>query len=148
MNFREATIDDIPQIQIVRNLVKENMLSDPALVPDSDVLDYITRRGKGWVCEIDHEILGFAIADLIDNNIWALFINPDYEARGIGKQLHNIMLGWYFEQTKDTLWLSTGFNTRADEFYRRQGWKEAGLYGTKETKFTMTIEDWQNYLQK
>ena len=148
MNFREAKTEDISQIQIVRNSVKENILSDPALVPDEDVLDYITRRGKGWVCETDNTIVGFAIADLVDNNIWALFIHPDYEARGIGKQLHNIMLDWYFEQTKTPLWLSTGFKTRADEFYRRQGWKEAGLYGTKETKFTMGFEDWQDYNQK
>jgi hypothetical protein len=33
MTIREALITDIPQIQIVRNSVKENMLSDPALVP-------------------------------------------------------------------------------------------------------------------
>ena len=30
--FREALIADIPQITIVRNSVKENMLSDPGLV--------------------------------------------------------------------------------------------------------------------
>lgn len=148
MIFREATAEDILQIQVVRNSVKENMLSDPALVPDSDVYDYISRRGKGWVCEIESRITGFAIADIEDNNIWALFIDPEYEARGIGKQLHRIMLDWYFEQTENTLWLSTGFNTRADEFYRRQGWKEAGLYSTKETKFEMTFEDWKHISKK
>lgn len=147
MVFREATTHDIPQIQVVRNIVKENRLSDPALVSDADVKDYITQRGKGWVCEIDNKIVGFAIADLVDNNIWALFIDPEFEACGIGKRLHSIMIGWYFEQTQNTLWLSTGFNTRADEFYRRQGWKEAGLYGTKETRFEMTFEDWNNFCQ-
>jgi hypothetical protein len=47
MIIREAHITDIPQIQVVRNSVKENILSDPALVPDKDVEDYITRRRKG-----------------------------------------------------------------------------------------------------
>lgn len=148
MIFREAITQDIPQIQVVRHLVKENVLSDPALVSDADVENYISQRGKGWVCEIENRIIGFAIADLLDNNIWALFIDPEFEARGIGKKLHKIMLDWYFGQTQNTLWLSTGFNTRADEFYRRQGWKEAGLYGTKETKFEMTFEDWKNFSQK
>lgn len=37
MILREAKIADISQIQIVRNVVKENRLSDPALVPDKDV---------------------------------------------------------------------------------------------------------------
>ena len=64
MIFREALITDIPQIQIVRNEVKENVLSDPSLVTDKDVEDFITRRGKGWVCETDNRIVGFAIADL------------------------------------------------------------------------------------
>lgn len=41
MIFREATIQDIKQIQLVRNSVKENTLSDPNLVPDRDVEDYI-----------------------------------------------------------------------------------------------------------
>ena len=34
MIFRESEIKDIGQIQFVRNAVKENRLSDPALVPD------------------------------------------------------------------------------------------------------------------
>lgn len=143
MNYREATIADIPQIQIVRHLVKENTLSDPALVPDSDVEDYITRRGKGWVCEVNNTIVGFAIADLQDNSIWALFLDPEYENKGIGKQLHNMMLNWYFSQTHETVWLSTGIATRAETFYRLQGWLEAGPYGSKETKFEMPFEKWQ-----
>jgi GNAT superfamily N-acetyltransferase len=143
MNYREATIADIPQIQIVRHLVKENTLSDPSLVPDSDVEDYITRRGKGWVCKTDNKIVGFAIADLQDHNIWALFLDPLYENRGIGKYLHNIMLDWYFSHTQETVWLSTGIATRAETFYRRQGWQEAGPYGRKEIKFIMPYEKWQ-----
>ena len=83
MIFREAQITDIPQMQIVRNSVKENVLSDPALVPDHDVEDFIIRRGKGWVCEIDSRIVGFAIADLEDHNIWALFIQPEFAEKGI-----------------------------------------------------------------
>ena len=73
MIFRTATIADIAQIQIVRNAVTQNVLSNPALVPDTDVENYITNRGKGWVCQIDETIVGFAIADLVDHNIWALF---------------------------------------------------------------------------
>jgi len=49
--IRQATAADIPQIQYVRNAVKENQLSDPALVPDGDVEDYLNRRGRGWVYE-------------------------------------------------------------------------------------------------
>jgi len=47
----------------------ENTLSNPNLVTDEDCADFITQRGKGWVCEIDNEIIGFSIVDLKDNNI-------------------------------------------------------------------------------
>ncbi|HTM91668.1 MAG TPA: hypothetical protein VL095_04575 [Flavisolibacter sp.] len=79
MIFREATIQDIPQIQTVRNSVKENQLSDPALVSDKDCEDYITIRGKGWVCEINGCVVGFSIADIQANNIWASFAHPEYD---------------------------------------------------------------------
>ena len=145
MLFREATIDDIPQIQRVRNSVKENVLSDPNLVTDSGCVDYITRRGKGWVCETEGHIVGFAIADLKENNIWALFLQPDYERKGIGRRLHQLMMDWYFSQTDKTVWLSTAPNSRAETFYRKAGWKEAGIYGKGEIKFEMTANDWRTY---
>ena len=85
MIIREAKIPDIKQIQIVRNAVKENILSNPNLVTDQDCEVFITVRGKGWVCEIDKHIVGFAIADLKENNIWALFLDPEFEGKGIGQ---------------------------------------------------------------
>ncbi|MBS1635698.1 MAG: GNAT family N-acetyltransferase [Bacteroidetes bacterium] len=142
MTIREATVDDIKQIQIVRNAVTENTLSDPNLVTDKDCEEFITKRGKGWVCEIDGHVVGFAIADLKENNIWALFIDPKFEKKGIGRQLHKTMLDWYFTQTKEKLWLGTAFNTRAEQFYRKAGWTEAGTHGPKEIKFEMTYDDW------
>jgi GNAT superfamily N-acetyltransferase len=142
MIYREATIEDIPQIQIVRNSVKENTLSDPGLVTDKDCVDFLTVRGKGWVCTADNQVVGFAIADLKDNNIWALFVHPDYENKGIGKQLHHMMLDWYFAQTKKTVWLGTAFNTRAEQFYRKAGWTEAGTHGAEEIKFEMNYDAW------
>lgn len=143
MIYREATIEDIKQIQIVRNSVKENTLSNPDLVTDKDCEDFLTVRGKGWVCEVNNQIIGFAIADLKEHNVWALFLHPQFERKGIGQQLHKIMLDWYFTQTKNKIWLGTSFNTRAEQFYKKAGWTEVGLHGTKEIKFEMTYECWQ-----
>ena len=142
MIIREALVDDIKQIQIVRNSVTENTLSDPNLVTDADCEEFITVRGKGWVCEINNQIVGFAIVDLKENNIWALFLDPKFEKMGIGQQLHKKMLDWYFEMTKEKVWLGTAFNTRAQQFYTKAGWTEVGVHGTKEIKFEMTYEDW------
>lgn len=144
MIFREANKADIKQIQFVRNSVIENALSNPNLVTDENCLDFITKRGKGWVCEIENKIVGFSIVDLKENNIWALFVHPSHDKQGIGKQLHNIMLDWYFNQTHKNVWLGTAPDTRAEIFYRKSGWKEIGIHGQNEIKFEMTLENWNN----
>ena len=143
MNFREAVTADIKEIQRVRNIVKENVLSNPALVTDAAVEDYITRRGKGWVCEQDRTILGFSIVSIMDNNVWALFVDPEMERKGIGRKLHDIMLDWYFNTPAKNIWLSTTPDTRAATFYRKAGWVERGPYGKDEIRFEMSLIDWQ-----
>ena len=143
MNFRQAIPEDIPQIQIVRNSVKENQLSNPNLIPDDLVEEFITKRGKGFVCEIDDKIVGFSIVELVENNVWALFLLPEFEGKGIGKKLHQLMLDEYFSKTKETIWLSTEANSRAETFYKKQGWKNAGFHGN-EVKFEMSFEDWKS----
>ncbi|MNK00607.1 putative acetyltransferase [compost metagenome] len=139
---REATTDDIKQIQVVRNLVKENTLSDPSLVTDEDCRLFLTEKGKGWVYEIENNIVGFSIVDLKDQNVWALFVHPDFEGLGIGKKLHNLMLNWYFSKTEETIWLGTAPGTRAEAFYRKAGWTEVGLHGKNEVKFEMMYDHW------
>jgi len=77
-----------------------------------------------------------------------LFVHPEFEKQGIGKKLHDMMLGWYFDQTKETVWLGTAPNTRAEKFYRKAGWKEVGTHGKGEIKFEMNYNDWDNKLAK
>lgn len=141
MEFREAIPSDLEAIMDVRFSVKENVLSNPDLVTIADCEDFIFRRGKGWVCIIDGKVVGFSIVDLVENNIWALFVRPEFAQKGIGKQLHNLMLDWYFTQTQETVWLGTDPGTRAETFYRKSGWQHIGMYGN-EYKFEMTYSDW------
>jgi GNAT superfamily N-acetyltransferase len=143
MIIRQAVLKDIPQIQIVRNAVHENTLSDPNLVTDKDCEEYLTKRGKGWVCDIDNRVVGFSIVDLEDKNLWALFVHPGFDRQGIGRQLHDTVLDWYFSQSQNNLWLGTSPNTRAENFYRKAGWTEVGKHGKGEIKFQMTFDHWK-----
>ena len=148
MYFREASKGDVSQIQIVRNSVNENKLSDPALVTDADCENFLLVRGKGWICEVNNNVVGFAIVDLQENNIWALFVTPTYAEKGIGKKLHSMMLNWYFEQTQQIVWLGTAPNSRAEIFYTRQGWTKAGMHNNNEVKFEMTFNKWNSLVQE
>ncbi|WP_316797423.1 GNAT family N-acetyltransferase [Pedobacter agri] len=102
----------------------------------------MTQRGKGWVCEVEGEIVGFSIVDLKENNVWALFLRPEFENKGIGKELHRLTMDWYFSKTKQAVWLGTAPNTKAERFYELQGWKKVGMVNKGEVKFEMTYEDW------
>ena len=143
MIFREATVDDIDNYMIVRMAVTENVLNNPALVPRADNVDYLTKYGKGWVCEMDGQIVGFSIVGLVQRNVWALFVMPAFEGQGIGGKLHDMMIDWYFVQTGETIWLGTEYGTKAATFYKKRGWKEVGTHGDDEIKMEMTSGVWK-----
>ena len=146
MVIREASPDDIENLQAIRNAVIENALSDPGRIPREEYEDYLTTKGKGWLCEINNEVVGFAIVSVEEKNVWALFIKKEFEGRHIGSRLHDIMINWYFNQTKESIWLSTAPGTRAEKLYRHKGWTERGMMNNnKEIRFEMSFE---NHVQK
>jgi GNAT superfamily N-acetyltransferase len=84
-------------------------------------------RGRGWVIEIEGTIVGFAIANATDGNVWALFVHPEHERRGYGWRLHDAMVSWLWEQGVSKLWLTTDPDTRARRFYEAAGWSVVGF---------------------
>ena len=122
MVFREANAEDIPALSEVRLAVTENVLSDPRKVTPGMYAAYLGALGRGWLCESDGEVVGFCVASLRDASIWALFVKPGYEGRGIGTRLLGLATGWLFGMGAPSVSLSTGANTRADRVYERLGW--------------------------
>ncbi|MYM39309.1 GNAT family N-acetyltransferase [Pseudoduganella sp. CY13W] len=113
----------------IRLAVRENMLSHPARITPQMYRDYLALLGRGWVAEFDGEIAGFSYADQADASIWALFIAPEHEGKGLGRALLQLATDWLFAQGHACLRLSTGAGTRAERFYAAQGWqreKQAG----------------------
>ena len=143
MNLRLATDDDIAQIQRIRASVRENRLSDPARVQDHHVRAML-RSGRGWVCEGDGRITGFAIVDLERKSIWALFVDPDYERRGVGRQLHDAAVDWLFEAGVGRIWLTTDPDTRAEHFYQSAGWERVGASENGEVRYELIRESRSN----
>jgi GNAT superfamily N-acetyltransferase len=143
MIFREARTSDIQQLQLVRQCVRENVLSDPSKVTEYDYLRYLTIDGKGWVCETGSKIIGFAIIDCKHHKIWALFVKPAFAGKHVGKTLLDLMLNWYFSKDEETLSLNTAPHTRAEQFYTMQGWTPAGRSPDNEIVFQMQYATWK-----
>lgn len=123
MIFREANTEDIPALSEVRLSVRENVLSNPQRISRQMYETYLSEIGKGWLCEVDGEVVGFSVASLKDASIWALFVRPTHEGKGIGKGLLHLATTWLFEQGVMGIVLSTATGTRADSWYQKQGWK-------------------------
>jgi ribosomal protein S18 acetylase RimI-like enzyme len=125
--IREANAEDIPALSAVRLSVTENVLSDPRKVTPEMYAAYLGELGKGWLCESGGEVVGFSVASLSDSSIWALFVKPGYEGRGIGTRLLKLATDWLFEMGASSISLITAANTRADRVYERQGWKRGEI---------------------
>lgn len=123
LQFRQAEVDDIPAMSAIRLAVRENVLSNPARITPQMYRDYLALLGRGWVALLDGEIAGFSYADQTDGSIWALFIAPEHEGKGLGRALLQLATDWLFAQGHERVRLSTGAGTRAERFYAAQGWR-------------------------
>ena len=135
-DLRIASRDDVRGIQRVRRSVRENRLTS-RIISDDEVVDYLEKRGRGWVVEQDGRVVAFAIGDRETGNIWALFVDPGHEGRGHGRRLHDAMIAWLWSCGLTRLWLSTQPATRAQRFYERAGWRSTGLLPSGEMAFEL-----------
>jgi GNAT superfamily N-acetyltransferase len=142
MKIRVATEADIPEMGRVRMSVRENRLDSLSSLNAGDTERMLRGDGCGWVGEVDGRIVGFAIADLSGANVYALFIEPEFERRGIGRLLHDTMMDWFFSRQVRSVWLTTDPGTRAEGFYRKAGWIAAGLEANGEIRFEMSRDEW------
>ena len=136
-SYRVACAADIPAMSAIRLAVGENKLRDPSRVTPEMYADYLDALGRGWVCERDGAVAGFAYADREEGSIWALFIDPAHEGCGIGKRLLALATGYLFDHGHAKVILSTGPGTRADRFYTAQGWQRSYTAGDAEAFFTL-----------
>ena len=90
---READCGDIAAMSEIRLSVSENILSDPSKVTAADYAAYINGIGKTWVVESEGQILVFGAAQR-SGLIWALFVRPGCEGRGLGRLIMRECLSW------------------------------------------------------
>jgi GNAT superfamily N-acetyltransferase len=133
--LRRATPIDIPRIFEIRDSVRENILSDPSRVTPADVAWFV-ENGPVWVWqEPDGVVAGFAAGDPRDGWVWALFVAPGHEGKGIGRALLKATCGRLREAGHRSATLSTDPGTRAERHYRADGWTVTGTNAKGELIF-------------
>jgi GNAT superfamily N-acetyltransferase len=135
MTIRPATHGDIARIYEIRNSVGENRLSDPSRVTEADAIRFIDDTAL-WVWqEEDGAVTGFAGSDRRDGSIWALFVAPGHDGKGIGRALLKHACDWLRAAGHRTAMLTTEPGTRAERHYRAAGWSVTGSSTTGELVF-------------
>lgn len=135
MVVREATRGDMPELVEVRGAVKENILTGH--IPPERIVAGLEARGKGWVAEDAGRVVGFSMADREESMIWALFLLPEWEGRGLGRELLERAVGWLWDEGCERIWLTTEPGSRAEGFYAHLGWVRVGLTEQGEVRFEL-----------
>jgi GNAT superfamily N-acetyltransferase len=124
--IRKAVRADHPRISEIRLSVRENQLAPSKSAAVDRTADWIFANAAFWVWEEDGAIQGFSAADPRNGEIFALFIHPAYEGRGIGRALLPLSCQVLRDRGYKVARLTTAPGTRAERFYRRNGWTEIG----------------------
>ncbi|MCU6668261.1 GNAT family N-acetyltransferase [Enterobacteriaceae bacterium H4N4] len=123
--IRPAAIDDVEAIFDVRTSVTENHLSREEMrqmgITESVVGAMIQHTPCAWVATDGASIVGFSMILPDEGCLFAAFVLPAYQSRGIGRALVTTAEAELFKHHV-TLWLETAKNSRAEMFYTRLGW--------------------------
>ena len=81
---------------------------------------------RGWLAEVDGEVVGFAMGDKARGEMWVIAVLKEYENQGIGRSLLGLVEEWLCSEGCKELWLTTDAdeNYRAVGFYRCLGWQD------------------------
>lgn len=88
-----------------------------------------------------HPVVGFGMAQIPQAYIFALFVEPAYENRGIGGALLSCLEQGLLSHGVKQAWLATEANPsfRAHGFYERLGWEPRELMDDGQRKYTKNL---------
>ena len=134
MKLRAATPRDVEDLFAIRCSVNENHQSREELATLGVTVESVAEMIRGGdyittIAEVDGRPVGFTMAQTSEGYVFAAFIRPEYEGRGIGRTLMQAAEDGMRRAGVEEARLSTGADRRlrAVGFYRHLGWREAGL---------------------
>lgn len=143
--FRRANAEDLGQIFDIRMSVTENRLDRAQLrelgITEESIAAAMKADLGTWVAESEGWIVGFSMAQADDGRVFALFVRPGCEGRGIGTVLLDLALEWLRDNGVSAAWLTTGEQTRAASFYERRGWSTDRIAEDGELRFEFDLSE-------
>jgi len=128
---RQATVADIETLFDIRTSVAENQQSRAELKAEGITHDTLAELMKGdaraWIAEVDGTPAAFSMAKGDEATVFAMFVRPEFNGRGLGRLLMDAAEDYLFAR-HDLIWLHTSEeqDIRAHGFYRKRGWVAVG----------------------
>jgi GNAT superfamily N-acetyltransferase len=129
-SLRRIVEADIPELFRVRVATWHNPngaeeLARFGITPES-VATQLRTTHCGWLWEVDGRVVGFAIGDRSNGEMWVIAVLKEHEGQGIGGRLLRAVETWLFSEGWKEIWLTTDLDPafRAVGFYRSQGWED------------------------
>lgn len=140
INTRTARASDVDSIFEVRTSVRENYLSREEMrqlgITESVVADMIEKSLCAWVAAESDKIVGFSMILPDEGCLFAAFVLPEYEGRGIGRRLVFLAEQELFKH-HEVAWLET------DKIVARRNFTCSSA-GVIKKRLTIPISNWRN----
>ena len=133
MLIRVAHQSDIETLFNIRTSVKENYQSREEIarlgITHESVAQMLATDCRAWIAEIEGKAIAFSFANKTEKTIFGIFVLPDFEDRGAGRQLMEAAENWLWSNNIHAIELITGNdpNLRAYGFYVHLGWTPVGV---------------------
>lgn len=133
VDYRPAQPADVADCIVIRGQTRENAVSVARLAAlgiTYDSWSESVRSGAlpGLVCCDGARIIGYCFGDRATGEVVVLALLPDFENRGIGRQLLNRVVAELIRAGHTRLFLgcSADSASRSYGFYRHLGWRSTG----------------------
>lgn len=125
---RRGTVTDIPHLFAIMSAARENRQFETQESFASAIAPFL-EANLCWAWTTGPIIDGFVVVDGRQGSVEMLYVDPAAEGRRIGRRLMRHALDDLVRAGHRTVFLVTARETRAERFYRAQGWDDMGDTG-------------------
>ncbi|MBH3426385.1 GNAT family N-acetyltransferase [Pseudomonas alkylphenolica] len=138
--LRLASPSDIELLFDIRTSVTQNHLSREQMhelgITADALSDAMRKAPCVWIAEWQQQAVGFVMVDHDEAELFALFVRPQHEGKGIGQILLQQAEAALFQRHEVIHLITDGDEAiRANGFYRRCGWNVTGAVDARDVRF-------------